>query len=106
MNKGVQTRSQSCLFQFEGELRADHVEGLREMSCAGPGPRPSCVLVDCRRVTAFGEGALDALVAFERDVTGRGGRVMLVGVQHPALRHGLMLDWVAPREPGALSEPA
>ena len=101
MNKGVQHRSHSCLFQFEGELRADHVEGLREMT----GPGPGCVLVDCRRVGTFGEGALDALVAFERDITNRGGKVMLVGVQHPALRHGLMMDWVAPPAQ-ALGEPA
>lgn len=102
MNNGVQARSRSCLFQFEGELRADHVEALRAMAGHGVG----CVLVDCRRVATFGDGALDALVAFERDLTHRGGKVMLVGVHHPALRHGLMLDWVAPPARPALEETA
>jgi hypothetical protein len=96
MNNGVHTRSHSSLFQFEGELRTDHVEGLRAM--VGTGPTAGCVLVDCRRVATFAEGALEALVAFERDIMSRGGKVMLVGVHHPALRHGLLLDWVAPPE--------
>ena len=90
MNDDVRTQSHSCLFQLEGELRADHVEGLRAMALAHVDP--GCVLVDCRRVTTYLDGAFAALVELEQAVTARGGKVMLVGISHPDLRTGVLLE--------------
>lgn len=90
MNNDVQPRSHSCLFQLEGELRADHVEGLRGMALANG--EPGCILIDCRHVSHYVDGAFDALVALEREVMALGGKVMLVGIQHPDLQHGVLLE--------------
>ena len=76
------------LFQFEGDLRADHVEGL-EAFVEGQSVN---VLLDCHRVRAFDEAALDALVALNEQVSHGGGKMVLVGMVHPKLSHVLFLD--------------
>lgn len=67
------------LVQFEGELRADHVEALDAIV----GDDPSHVVVDCTRVVSYDEQALEALVDFEHRAEAAGGKVLLVGVCHP-----------------------
>lgn len=92
MNNDVQQGAPCCLFQFEGELRADHVEGLVELLSASPVDEPRHILVDCRRVTRFDDDALNALVDFQGGVEERGGKVMLVGIGHPRLLNVVFLD--------------
>lgn len=92
MNNDVQQGAPCCLFQFEGELRADHVEGLVELVSTTPADQPRHILVDCRRVSRFDDQALEALVQFQSDVAAKGGKVMLVGIGHPKLRNVVFLD--------------
>lgn len=100
MNNDVRDDAPCRLVQFEGELRPDHVEALDDLTGADANPH---VLVDCHRVTSYAEDALEALVAFEQRVTESGGKVMLVGVHHPSLRTGVLLE---PPDPLRFGEPA
>ena len=88
MNNDVQSNASCSLVQFEGELRADHVEALESMW----GGEARQVLLDCRRVTRCSEEALAALGAFQRAAEAHGGKVVVVGLTHPALRHVIFLD--------------
>jgi hypothetical protein len=82
MNNDVQTDAPCRLFQFEGELRPDLVEALYALMGAEPA---ACALIDCRRVTSYASGALDALLALERRVAAGGGKAILLGVEPPEL---------------------
>lgn len=92
MNNDVQRDASCGLFQFEGELRADHVEGLYALVTASSNQEPQCLLVDCSRVTRFDEGAVEGLVAFQQSMTDLGSKVMLVGVGHPELDNVVFLE--------------
>lgn len=97
MNNDVQQGAPCCLFQFEGELRADHVEGLAGLLGTGNGDDaggldPRHILVDCRRVVRFDDHALEALVNFQAQVEAAGGKVMLVGIGHPRLTNVVFLE--------------
>ena len=91
MNKDVLSGSPCRLMQFEGELRPDHVEALDGLTGLDSAPH---VLVDCRRVTRYREGALEALVAFEQRTVAAGGKVLLVGIRHPSLPAGAYMESV------------
>ena len=97
MNNDVQQDASCCLFQFEGELRADHVEGLCDLVLASPATQARHVLIDCQRVTRFDEAALEALVDFQQCVSQSGGKVMVVGVGHPQLKHVIFLEENGPQ---------
>lgn len=99
MNNDVQQDASCCLFQFEGELRQDHVEGMSDLVEASAGNEPRHILVDCRRVSRFDETALEALVDFQSSVAARGGKVVLVGLAHPRLKDVIFLDWNEPERP-------
>lgn len=92
MNNDVHHDAACCLFQFEGELRADHVEGLFDLILASPVDEPRQVLVDCRLVSRFDDDALEALADFQACIGEMGGKVMVVGLAHPRLRHVVFLD--------------
>ena len=96
MNNDVQRDASCSLFQFEGELRADHVEGLYALAMASMDEAPRCILVDCHRVTRYRDAAVEALVAFQQAMNDLGHKVMLVGVGHPELDNVVFLE---PREP-------
>lgn len=96
MNNDVQRDAACSLFQFEGELRADHVEGLYALAMASNEEDPRHILVDCHRVTRFDTAAIEALVAFQQSMNDLGNKVMLVGVGHPELDNVVFLE---PREP-------
>jgi anti-anti-sigma regulatory factor len=99
MNNDVQRDASCSLFQFEGELRADHVEGLYALAMASSEEEPRCILVDCHRVTRFHQDAVEALVAFQQAMTDLGHKVMLVGVGHPELDNVVFLGPKAPEAP-------
>jgi anti-anti-sigma regulatory factor len=92
MNDDVQRDAACCLFQFEGELRADHVEGMFDFVLAASGETARNVLVDCRRVARFDDEALQAMADFEACLTAMGGKVMVVGLGHPTLRSVIYLE--------------
>ena len=92
MNNDVRQEASCCLFQFEGELRSDHVEGLRDLVDPAHRPGPCHVLVDCHRVSHYEEGAISALVAFQHDVAEAGGKVVLMGIEHPDLTRVVFLE--------------
>ncbi|MFN3432253.1 MAG: hypothetical protein ACK46X_20175 [Candidatus Sericytochromatia bacterium] len=98
MNNDVQRDASCSLYQFEGELRADHVEGLFALATASSSDDPRCILVDCHRVARYAPDAVEALVAFQQSMADLGHKVMLVGVGHPELDNVVFLT---PREPGA-----
>lgn len=92
MNNDVQHDATCCLFQFEGELRADHVEGVQELFLASVSHEPRHVLVDCHRVSHCDEDALQAMVTFEQAVRDSGGKLLVVGLHAPGLSHVVDLD--------------
>lgn len=91
MNNDVQKDASCCLLQFEGELRADHIEGLCDL-VVGSKESPRYILVDCQRVERCDDSAVDALVNLERCVADAGGKVMVVGLAHPRLTHVVLLE--------------
>ena len=95
MNNDVQRDASCHLFQFEGELRADHVEGLYALVTASDDPTPRHVLVDCHRVTRFDDNAVAALSAFQQAVADLGGKVLLMGIGHPSIDNVVLFE---PRE--------
>ncbi|HEY9723156.1 MAG TPA: STAS domain-containing protein [Oscillatoriaceae cyanobacterium] len=100
MNNDVQRDATCCLFQFEGELRADHVEGVQDLFLASPSHEPRHVLVDCRRVSACDEEALQAMVGFEHTVQDTGGKLIVVGLNCPGLSRVVYLGSDEPTVPG------
>ena len=99
MNNDVQRDASCGLYQFEGELRADHVEGLYALVTASSDHEPRHILVDCSRVTRFDEAAVAALVAFQQTMNDLGSKVMLVGVGHPELDNVVFLEPRTPETP-------
>lgn len=93
MNNDVQRAASCCLFQVEGPLRADHLEGLCELACAGGDGAPRDVLLDCRGVTRFDADALAALARFEARVRSSGGQWCVWGLEEP--RFTQVLFWEA-----------
>ena len=91
MNNDVHQDASCCLLQFEGELRADHIEGLCDMILA-PSETPRYILVDCQRVDRCDDAAIEALAALERCAADAGGKVMVVGLAHPKLSHVMLLE--------------
>jgi anti-anti-sigma regulatory factor len=99
MNNDVQRDASCSLFQFEGELRTDHVEGLYALMLASSDQEPRHILVDCHRVTRFDEDAVAALVAFQKTLSDLGSKVLLVGVGHPELANVMFLEPRGPEAP-------
>ena len=92
MNNDVQQDAICRLFQFEGELRADHIEALYDLAQASTDSQPPQILVDCRRVNRFDEEALEALEVFQRSIAEQHGKVILVGIGHPRLTNVVFLE--------------
>jgi anti-anti-sigma regulatory factor len=92
MNNDVQRDASCHLFQFEGELRADHVEGLYALMTASSDPTPRHILVDCHRVNRFDDDAVAALVAFQQSMADLGGKVLLVGIGHPSIDNVVLFE--------------
>lgn len=88
MNDDVQSNASCSLVQFEGELRADHIEGLEALW----GAEGRQVLLDCRHVTRCDEQAFAALAAFQKRIEAQGGKVVVVGLTHPEIRHVIFLE--------------
>jgi anti-anti-sigma regulatory factor len=99
MNNDVQRDASCVLFQFEGELRADHVEGLYALALASSNQDPRHFLVDCHRVTRFTGDAVQALIAFRQTMIDLGNKVMLVGVGHPEAENVVFLERHEPESP-------
>jgi anti-anti-sigma factor len=92
MNNDVQQDASCSLFQFEGELRADHIEGLKTWVLPTGQAQARNLLIDCRKVDRFSQDTLEALVDLQRRVSEQGGKVVVVGIHHPALEGPAFLD--------------
>lgn len=92
MNNDVQQDATCRLFQFEGELRKDHIEALYDLAQASSGSHPPHILVDCRRVNKIDEEALEALETFQHSIAEQKGKVILVGIGHPRLTNVVFLE--------------
>lgn len=92
MNNDVQQDATCRLFQFEGELRKDHIEALYDLAQASSGSHPPHILIDLRRVNRFDDEALEALETFQQSIAEQHGKVILVGVTHPKLTNVIFLE--------------